>query len=356
MSTALKIVLKIIAGLFALFLLAIFYIDFTSGRTSQIRDEDGHILPGSIAELEKVELGGMEQWISIRGHDKNNPVLIWIHGGPGSTQMPLAHHLDHELEKEFVIVHWDQRGAGKSNPRGFDESTMSLEQFKADGLELIEYILKRLDQEKVFLLGHSWGTCIGVELAAENPQLIHAYIGVSQVVNDQRAVQIAYDWLMEKAKEKNERERIEFLEELGEPPYRHNEYRQLASLVAEYGGNFDQEIWRIALIVFDAPEYRVIDYYRLLGGMNRGGKPLHEEAMLHFNYIETVPALEMPTFFLVGAKDYNTPAELVKKYYDLIEAPQKELIIFEESAHTPFLKEPGRFYQTLIGIKTKLLD
>ncbi len=348
-----KIVLKLVIGLVALFFLAVFYIDFTSGKTSQIRDESGHIIPESIAVLEKVELGGMEQWILIRGKDKNNPVLIWLHGGPGSTQMPLAHHLDHELEKEFVVVHWDQRGAGKSNPGGFDEGTMSLEQFKADGLELIEYILKRLDKEKVYLLGHSWGTCLGIELAAENPHYLHAYIGVSQVVNDRKAVQIAYDWLMEKAREKNERERIEFLEELGEPPYSHSEYRQLASLVSEYGGNFDQEIWRIALIVFDAPEYRVIDYYRLLGGMNRGGGPMHEEKMLHFNYIEKIPVLEVPIFFLVGAKDFNTPAELAKEYYQLIEAPQKELIIFEDSAHTPFLKEPERFYQALTGIKAK---
>ncbi len=349
-----KIALKILIGFLVLFMLVIFYIDLTSGQTRPIKNEEGHVLPGSIAALEKVELGGMEQWILIRGENMDNPVLVWLHGGPGSTQMPLAHHLDRKLEEEFVVVHWDQRGAGKSNPRSFDEKTMSLKQFKSDGLELIEYIIERLDKEKVYLLGHSWGTCLGIELTAENPDYIHAYIGVSQVVNDRRAVRIAYDWLMETAREKNDRDRIEFLEELGEPPYDHFEYRQLASLVGEYGGNFDLDIWRIALVALRSPEYRVVDYFRLLGGMNRGGGPLHDgEEMLHFNYIEAVPALEAPVFFLVGAKDYNTPTELVEEYYQTIEVPRKDLIIFEDSAHTPFLKETELFYQTLINIKEK---
>ncbi len=354
MQAALKIALTVVIGLLALFLIAIFYIDLTSGDTEPIKDADSNIRPGSIAELEKVKLGGMEQWILMRGEDKDNPALIWLHGGPGSTQMPLAHHLDNELEEEFVVVHWDQRGAGKSNPRGFEENTMSFEQFKADGLELIEYVLERLDKEKVYLLGHSWGTCLGIELAASHPEHLHAYIGVSQVVNDRRAVQIAYEWLIETASEKEDRDRIEFLEDLGEPPYDHSEYRQLARLVREYGGNFDLELWRIALIALRAPEYRVIDYFRLLGGMNRGGAPLHDdEGMLHFNYLETVPVLEVPAFFLVGAKDYNTPSELVEEYYEKIEAPRKDLIIFEDSAHTPFLKETGLFNQTLIEIKEK---
>ncbi len=352
-----KIVLKILIGIVALFLLVIFYIDLTSGQTTPIKDEEGNIIPGSIFVLEKIELGGMEQWVSIRGEDKANPVLIWLHGGPGSTQMPLAHHLDQELEEEFVVVNWDQRGAGKSNPRNFDEDTMSIEQFKSDGVELIKYVLERLDKEKVYLLGHSWGTCLGIELADEHPEYIHTYIGVSQVVNDRRAVQIAYDWVMEKAIEEDHRDRIEFLqEELGEPPYSHSEYRQLAQLVGEYGGNFDLEIWKIALIALRAPEYRVIDYFRLLSGMNRGGGPLHDDEMLHFNYIEEIPAVELPVFFLVGEKDYNTPTELVEEYYQTINAPQKELIILKNSAHTPFLKEPENFYRDIIEIKEKYIN
>ncbi len=354
MEAAFKIALKVLLGLLALFVLAVIYMEITSGQTRPFKDDDGNIVPGSIAALEQVELGGVEQWISIRGKNRNNPVLIWLHGGPGSTQMPLAHHQDSELEKEFVVVHWDQRGAGKSNPRGFDENTMSLEQFKADGLELIEHVLNRMEKEKVYLLGHSWGTCLGIELSAENPEYLHAYIGVSQVVDDRRGVEIAYDWLVETAMEKNDRDRKEFLDELGAPPYDHGEYRQLARLVSLYGGNFDLDTWRIALIAFRAPEYRPVDYVRLLGGMSRGGGPLHdEEEMLHFNYIDSVPALEVPVFFLVGANDYNTPARLVEEYYNSLEASHKELVIFEESAHTPFLKEPGPFYQTLIEIKEK---
>ena len=115
---------------------------FGPGYTSAITDSNGNIIPGSIALLEKINLGGMEQSILVRGYNKDNPILLWLHGGPGSSQMPIAHQYDKELEKEFVVVHWDQRGAGKSNPAGFDENSMSYEQFISDGHQLTRYLLQ----------------------------------------------------------------------------------------------------------------------------------------------------------------------------------------------------------------------
>ncbi len=311
--------------------------------------------PESIAVMEPVTLGGMEQWILIRGEDTTNPVLLWLHGGPGSPQMPLSHYLDGPLEEAFVVVHWDQRGAGKSNPKNFDESTMTYEQFLSDAHELTEYLKNRFNTEKIYLLGHSWGTHLGLPLADRYPEDYHAFIGVSQVVNSIRAVEIAHDWLTEEMTRTGDQAGLEKLTELGKPPYTHAQYREFAPLVDAYGGSFDVPFWRLALIGFGAREYSIMDYPRILDGMTRGGKPLHQGGeMLRVNFIEDIPVFDVPVFFLNGRNDYNTPLRLVEEYFQILDAPFKELVIFEESAHTPFLAEPEKFMQAVIDVRLKI--
>jgi pimeloyl-ACP methyl ester carboxylesterase len=322
-----------------------------SASTPPLRDASGNAVPGSVAVLERVELGGLEQWITIRGADVANPVLLWLHGGPGSPQMPLAHHLDARLEQAFVVVHWDQRGAGKSNPAGFDESTMRFERYVDDALELIAYLRGRLGHERIALLGHSWGTQLGIELVAAHPELFDAYIGVSQVVDHDRATVIARDWLRSTIDPAKAPDDLRTLDAIEVPARRHGEYRALAQLVDAYGGSFDVPITRLAGIVARAPEYVVGDYPRLLRGMNRGGGPMHEGGvMANPDLVTTVPVLEVPAFFFSGARDYNTPLALVEAYAEVLEAPQVEVVVFEHAAHLPFLAEPERFVDEVIRV------
>lgn len=351
----LKKILTIVISLAILVVITILYLGITPS-TEQFKDGEGNVIPDSIATLEDVDLGKMKQWISIRGKDRSNPVLLWLHGGPGSAQMSLAHHLDERLEEEFIVVHWDQRGAGKSNHDGFDEKTMTFEQFKNDAHELIGYLQTHLKKEKIYLLGHSWGSQLGIELVNDYPEDFHAYIGVSQVVDNRRAVGLAYDWLTEEIEQNNDQASLKKLEEIGEQPYSHSQYREFAQLVVLYGGNFDTEMWRLALIAAGAPEYTFMDYYRLLNGMNRGGGPMHHQdgEMSQFNFIEEIPSVNVPTFFFIGENDYNTPLQLVEEYYNMIEAPQKDLIVFENSAHTPFLREKEKFNRKIIQIKDEI--
>ncbi|MEK6481028.1 alpha/beta fold hydrolase [Catalinimonas sp. 4WD22] len=310
----------------------------------------------SIAELKMISLGGMDQYILMRGEDKTKPVLLWLHGGPGAAQMPLARFLDKELEKEFVVVHWDQRGAGKSNHKGFDEETMIVDQFLEDAHELTLYLKKKFGQDKVFLLGHSWGSQLGIELAAKYPEDFHAYIGVSQVVDNYRANTISYTWLKEKIEQKNDRADLKKLAGFGEPPYtQHQDFVAYAMLIDKYGGNFDVAMPRLARRAFRAPEYGLLDYMRWLNGANRGsGKMWDEIYTYNTNFINQIPSLDIPVFFLSGKNDYNTPYQLVKEYYEILEAPMSELIVFENSAHTPFLGEPEKFSSEIIQIKAKL--
>jgi len=325
--------------------------------TNEILGEEGSIPENPISELITIELGGLEQYILLRGSDQANPLLLWLHGGPGGAQMPLAHALDSQLEQEFVVVHWDQRGSGKSNHSGFDENTMTFDQFLSDANELVQYLKQRFHQDKIFLLGHSWGTQLGIELSKNYPDDFHAYIAVSQVVNHERATEIAHKWLQETISPDEAPDDFQLLNEIEIPASKHSEYRKLNRLTDKYGGSFDVSLIQLVRIAARAPEYNLRDYLRLLDGMNRGGGPMHRDGIMGgFNYMEQIPAIDIPVYFLIGNNDYNTPHQLVKEYFELLEAPQKELILFEHSAHTPFLAEPEKFSSTIINIKQQLFQ
>jgi pimeloyl-ACP methyl ester carboxylesterase len=324
-----------------------------SPHTPPILGPDGEPLPGSVAELRVMELGGVEQYVLIRGADASNPVLLWLHGGPGAAQMPLAHWLDRELEEEFVVVHWDQRGAGKSNPRGFDETSMTLDRFLDDTRELMDHLRARLGHDRIFLLGHSWGALLGIQVAARYPEDLHAYIGVSQVVDNHRGYNLAYEWLRAQIDEEPSARGSQLLEELGHPPYvEHADHVAFARLVGEYGGNFDVDMGQLIRIGMAAPEYGLLDYLRWLRGANRGSGPMWDPVFARpIDLMAELPSLEIPVFLLSGREDYNTPMELVAEYHRSLEAPYKELVVFEGAAHTPFLADPQRFREELIRIK-----
>jgi pimeloyl-ACP methyl ester carboxylesterase len=344
------VILTGVSGIVALLLVATLVFGLRA-FTPPVLSDAGEELPGSIATLEAIELGGLEQWILIRGADTSNPLLLWLHGGPGATQMPLAHHLDAALEQHFVVVHWDQRGAGKSNHRGFDESTMRLDRYLDDARVLIEHLRARFSQDRIVLLGHSWGTQLGIELVASHPDLFSAYIGVSQTVNHDRATVLAHDWLLDRIDPQEAREDLQALHEVSIPARLHSDYRKLASLVDAYGGSFDAAMASLAWIALQAPEYSLVDYWRLLRGMSRGGGPMHENGrMAGYDHIAKFPAVSVPVYFFSGAWDYNTPLSLVREYFDVLDAPHKELVIFENAAHLPFLAEPDRFVQEVIRV------
>lgn len=302
----------------------------------------------SIAILEVLQVNDMKQWISVRGRKRNNPILLWLHGGPGSPQMPFAHYFDKKLEEDFVVVHWDQRGAGKSNHSNLPAGSMTFEQFLDDGFVVIDHLRDVLQQEKIYLLGHSWGTHLGIHLVNRQPDKFHAYIAVAQVVNHRRAVDIARSWLQDQMKKKNDAKGLAELGRIEDPAKQHSDYRKLAGLVNKYGGNFDISMRHLAWIAFRAPEYTLRDYIRLLNGMNRGGAPLHQGGKIApYDFSRTIPKLEVPVYFFCGQNDYNTPLQLIQEYYEQLKSPDKKLIIFENSAHTPFFSEPEKFSREL---------
>ncbi|TVR67489.1 MAG: alpha/beta hydrolase [Spirochaetaceae bacterium] len=327
--------------------------------TPAITDERGRALPRSIAELEAVEIGGMEQWVLIRGTDRSNPVLLWLHGGPGAAHMPIAGGWAAELEEHFVVVHWDQRGAGKSNPPDFDESTMRLERYVRDVHEMTAWLQQHLGQERIYLIGHSWGSELALHVLQERPENYVAYVGVAQVVNRELASEIAYRRIGDALEEEGnarDRRRLRRLQELGPPPYRdHSRYVEFMGIVNDHGGSYDVGFASLAVRATRAPEYRFRDYRAWLRGANRGSGPMWAEpAYRDFDARREVPRLEVPVFFIMGERDLNTPLEAVRSYYEVLDAPRgKELIVFEEAAHTPFFQDEERFVNVLVEIRDR---
>ena len=162
------------------------------------------VSPNGVEELLSVPINGTTQWLSIRGRDRRNPILLVLHGGPGSPTMPAAYTFQNPWEDYFTVVEWDQRGAGKtyaSNDPKAVAPTMTVEQMVSDGEEVVRYLQKTYGKKKIFLLGHSWGSLLGVELAQRHPEWFYAYLGVGQMVNMQKSEKIGYDFALEQARE-----------------------------------------------------------------------------------------------------------------------------------------------------------
>ena len=304
--------------------------------------------PDPIAVLDPVQIGGMTQWLLIRGQDRSAPVLLWLHGGPGAAQMPLAHATTRALERDFVVVHWDQRGAGKSNPRDFDLATMTLERFLQDAHEVTRYLQVRLGAERILVLGHSSGTMLGARLVARRPEDYAGYIGVGQQVSTARGIAVTLDRLAPLIRAGGSAADLRWLESATpEALLDHAAYVAMMQMLDRYGGGMNVPTWRLAALLIRAPEYSLSDLRRWLEGANRGSGPMWPDYRAR-DLIANVPVMPVPMLLISGARDLNTPVELATEWFDAVEAPQgKHREVFATSGHAPFLTAPAPFAQRL---------
>jgi pimeloyl-ACP methyl ester carboxylesterase len=296
--------------------------------------------PDAIAELVPARIGGMTQWILIRGEDRKNPILLWLHGGPGSAQMPI-HAATAGLERDFVVVHWDQRGAGKSNPRGFDTRTMTLRRYLADAREVTAVLRERVGPQPVIVLGHSWGTMLGARLVARWPEDYAGYVGVGQQVDTMRGAALALDWLRAVAPDHP-------LAAAPPDAFRdHGRYVELMQALEAHGGGMNVSLASMLPRALAAPEYRLPDYLRWLDGASRGSGPMWPDYRER-SLVRDVPVMPVPMLLIAGARDLNTPTALVEAWFDAVEAPEgKQMVVFDASGHAPFLTETPLFEATV---------
>jgi pimeloyl-ACP methyl ester carboxylesterase len=310
-----------------------------------------------INSLEAVRIGGINQWIEVRGQDVNNPILLFIHGGPGVAFIPMSGAFQDPWEKYFTVVQWDQRGAGKtyaSNDLELQRKTMNVAQMEQDALDVGNYLRTRFKREKIFVVGHSWGSILGLWLAHEHPELIFAYIGTGQVVSMPQNEVVAYNDALQEARTRHNEPAIKDLE--GIAPYpppnsdsnkmaiARNWERDLLAQSPDAAGFLD--IKRIITGIVSTPGYSLYDDLGFFRGQMLSLNTFLPEVMkMDLNTLG--PDFRVPIFFFEGGYDPYCRPSLVVEYAKTIRAPQKEVVWFENSGHFPFFEEQQKFKDEL---------
>ncbi|KLU54163.1 alpha/beta hydrolase [Paenibacillus sp. VT-400] len=301
----------------------------------------------SISMLEQVEINGTGHEVMIRGVDRTNPILIFVHGGPGCSEIPYVRKYQKELEQHFTVVHYDQRGSGKSYHFFEDYSNLTTDVLVDDLLALRDYVSKELGQEKVILIGHSFGTYIGMKAAAKAPAQFHAYIGIGQMANTLQSELESLEYTYEQAKQAGNEDDVKKLELIRSSIEQGKELTPRI-LLQKYGGaarliNENRDYISGFLLI---PEYNGLDMIRFYSGMFSSQDILLREAFDQ-NLPDIVDHLEIPTYFVTGKYDYMTTANAARDYFDVLDAPIKDFIVFNESAHYPQFEEKEKFVKWL---------
>jgi len=310
--------------------------------------------PNAIAALERISLGGVAQTILLRGRDRTKPVLLYLHGGPGFAQLPLAPGYSDQLERHFVVVHWDQRGAGASCA-GTDFASLTREQIVADAIELSERLAQRFGGGRIFLLGHSWGSVVGALAVQRRPDLFLAYVGLGQVVSGLRNEQLSYQFVVDEAKRRGDAAALAELATI-HPPYPTG--RELAvqrQWLGRYGGSIyaakrASEALPAALF---GREYTLGTRLRFFSCLRSSLDRLFA-GLDDFDALAQIRRLEVPVFLFSGRHDWNTPYPLVEEWAATLEAPHVEIVWFDEAGHFVPIEAPEAFQRALIEKLTPL--
>lgn len=316
--------------------MALSYLWFTPGRTPAIH------WPNGIASLERVRIGGVDQYILIRGNDTSLPVLLFLHGGPGMPAMYLAHAFQGELEKEFVVVQWDRRGAGKSYREDIS-GTLTTEQLVADTVELTNMLRVRFHQDKIYLVGHSWGTYLGMLVIARYPELYRAYVGIGQLARMSPIAAIQDEYIRQSAAHMGDQEAIKQLEQKGA------DVRE--TLLFKFGGelHYAKSYTPLLLTGLAAPEYSLRDARNIPRGVSLYSRDFVQNS-ISGELMDVITQVEIPVYFFTGRYDYTDPFALTEQYFSKIRAPEKHLVWFEQSSHFPFYEEPAAFARQMRGV------
>ncbi len=312
------------------------------------------VAPGGISELKAVDIGGIKQWISVRGSDPGNPILLFIHGGPGAPMMPESWTFQRPWEDFFTVVQWDQRGSGKtfSAANRQPDPSISISRMQTDAEQLIEWLMATYGKKKIFLMGHSWGTVLGIKIAQHHPEWLYAYVGVGQVVNSIRGEAAGYQQTLAQAEATGNAPAIRELKGLAPYPD-----ADLAKFVPKV---YVERRWNAALggmsygktedigeqLRSVSPDYTDYDVESARLGEARSPQQLAPELIgVDFDHVTD---FKCPVVFFAGAQDRTTPASIVEEYYARIHAPSKQLFKIKHAAHYVVNESPGEVLVDLV--------
>jgi pimeloyl-ACP methyl ester carboxylesterase len=326
------------------------------GKTPPFRGPQGEVLSGSIAEVGYRRLGGLDQWMMIRGESVANPALVLLHGGPGLSETALFRYFNAPLEKSFTVVYWDQRGAGKSAHRDIPRSSMTVEQFIADLDELVRDVCERLGKTNVAIFGHSWGSVLGPLYAARFPEKVGAYVGSGQIGDWAAAEAATYAFALAEAERLGKHRAAKKLRTIGPPPHTAQSLWTQRTLLSRLEGRTrPRALLTLARAALSGPESSILDLPGALRGFRFSLDAMWAEVS-RLNLIELAPTLQMPVFFFLGRNDHWVPVETSLAYIDALAAPSKELVWFEESGHEPFMDEPAKFNTAMAELVRPVLS
>jgi pimeloyl-ACP methyl ester carboxylesterase len=324
--------------------------------TKIIADASKIVNPGGIEQLEEVRIGGIEQWVSIRGTDKRNPVLLLIHGGPGYVSMPMSWWFTRGWEDYFTVVQWDQRGAGKTyliNDPAKVGPTMSLERMVSDTEEMITWTRQALGKEKIFVIGHSWGSYLGLEMARRHPDWLYAYIGVGQLTDGPESERRGWAFALDGARRAGNSEAVRQLESIA-PYFPPGQRARLKDIYIQrkwldfYGGVMahrrsnspESDVAKLS------PDYTDEEISRIWDGNDFSEHYLLAQ-VLSLD-LTGIRKLDCPLIIFAGRYDFNVNSQVAADWFEKVKAPSKQFVWFENSAHLPMTEEPGKFLLSLV--------
>lgn len=314
------------------------------------------VTPNGIERLEKVKIGDIEQWVSVRGADRRNPVLLHIHGGPGYVSIPMSWYFSRGWEEYFTVVQWDQRAAGKTflltDPAKI-APTLTPERMIADTEEIAAWARTQLGKEKIFVLGHSWGSYLGLQLAQRRPDWLYSYTGVCQLIDGPESERRGWRFAMDAARRDNNSDAIRELEAI--TPYgAPGRSIPIADIYVErkwvgfYGGvmayrqgnSADGDLAQLS------PDYTDQEISHIWDG-NKFATPYLLPGVIALN-LTSMNKLSVPLVLFEGRHDRNVNSEVAAAWFETVQSPQKSLVWFEHSGHMPMTEEPGKFLTSLL--------
>lgn len=337
------------------------------GRPEPFIGENGRPLTGSISEKIHVNINGVEQGMFIKSKDKTKPVLLFLHGGPAMPEYTLAQKYSIDLEDYFTVCYWEQRGAGLSYSSDIPPETLTKEQLISDTLEVTNYLRMRFGKEKIYLMGHSWGTFLGIQAAAQAPEKYYAYIGIAQISRQLESEKLAYKYMVEQYTMAGDKRMLQKLKkfpitEMDSVPLSYRSLRDetMHSLGIGTTHNMKSVVSGIFLPVMQNREYTLSEKIDIWRGKWSGSSANMWNQMIATNLSAEVLKLDIPVYLFHGTYDYTASYTLAKDYFEKLQAPTKGFYTFEQSAHSPLFEEPEKMQHilqedVLVGVN-KLAD
>ena len=353
----LLIIVLVLSLAFILFLLFI-----SRGEIEPFLTEDSLVIEDSIAEKIQLEINGADQGMIIRGKNKNNPVLLFVHGGPGVPEYFLNETYPTALEDHFTVCWWEARGGGLSYDDRLSADEISLSLLVDDAIAVSEYLLARFDQEKIYLLGHSFGSLIGIKLAAERPDLFYAYIGMAQVsggeLSGERANTLTYRYMIDYFQSVGDEHAIGLLNRWsqiqpdGTVVFDPNYLGKIDELKHQAGCGTMHEMKSVISGIFFpqlfSRAYSIGEKINFWKGKAFMRYSRAYQEMLELDLFAENLQVEIPVYFFSGIYDYTCPYPLMKEFFDRLEAQEKAFYTFHDSAHSPLWEEPDKALEILL--------